>query len=129
MYRGINIVGPNSEYGLRAGLRGRAQHKLWQMVDELYARQGAGEQRLDQRLERSASAAKAAGANVNAISAAFLSAPVTTMWRSAERAATTYGVRGTPTFVVQRPPALPTQLQLSALDPAAFSAALDPLLQ
>ena len=86
------------------------QNKLWQMVDELYARQG---------VENSgwindatiASAAKAAGANVNSISAAFLTAPVTKMWRNAETAATTYAVRGTPTFVVQRPPALP--------DPAA----------
>jgi protein-disulfide isomerase len=51
------------------------------------------------------------------------------MWRNAETAARKYAVRGTPTFVVEHPPAVPTQLQLSALDPAAFSAALDPLLQ
>ena len=128
VYRGINIIGPNSEYGLRAAYAAGEQNKLWQMVDQLYARQGVENSGWinDSTI---ASAAKAAGANVNSISAAFLTAPVTRMWRNAEKAATTYAVRGTPTFVVQRPPALPTQLQLSALDPASFSAALDPLLQ
>jgi protein-disulfide isomerase len=128
VYRGINIIGPNSEYGLRANYAAGLQNKLWQMSDELYARQGAENSGwIDDATI--ASAAKAAGANVNSISAAFLTAPVTTMWRNAENAAKTYGINGTPTFMVQRPPALPTQLQLSALDPASFAAALDPLLK
>jgi protein-disulfide isomerase len=128
VWRGISIVGANSEYGLRAAYAAGLQNKLWQMVDQLYARQG---------VENSgwindaviAGSAKAAGANVNAISAAFLTAPVTAMWNDARQAATTYAVRGTPTFIVQKPPAVPTQLQLSALDPASFEAALDPLLK
>ena len=128
VYRGINIIGPNSENGLRAIYAAGLQNKLWQMSDELYARQG-GENSGWINDSTIASAAKAAGANVNSISAAFLTAPVTKMLANAGRAATTYGVRGTPTFVVRRPPALPTQLQLSALDPAAFAAALDPLLK
>jgi protein-disulfide isomerase len=104
------------------------QNKLWQMSDELYARQG-GENSGWINDSTISSAAKAAGANVDSISAAFLTAPVTKMLAGAGRAATTYAVRGTPTFVVRRPPALPTQLQLSALDPASFAAALDPLLK
>jgi protein-disulfide isomerase len=128
VYRGINIIGPNSENGLRANYAAGLQNKLWQMSDELYLRQGQENSGwIDDATI--ASAAKAAGANVNSISAAFLTAPVTKMLASAGRAATTYGVRGTPTFVVRRPPALPTQLQLSALDPASFAAALDPLLK
>lgn len=128
VYRGINIIGPNSEYGLRANYAAGEQNKLWQMVDELYARQGVENSGWinDSTI---ASAAKAAGANVNSISAAFLSAPVTKMLKTAGQAATAYSVQGTPTFVVVRPPALPTQLQLSALDPESFAAALDPLLQ
>jgi protein-disulfide isomerase len=128
VYRGINIVGPNSEYGLRAIYAAGLQSRLWQMVDQLYARQGAENSGwiTDAVIQ---SAATAAGANPNSLMGAFPTAPVTKMWRNAENAATANAVRGTPTFVVQRAPALPTQLQLSALDPASFAAALDPLLQ
>jgi protein-disulfide isomerase len=128
VYRGINIIGPNSENGLRANYAAGEQNRLWQMSDELYARQG---------VENSgwindatiAGAAKAAGVNAESLSAALSTAPVTRMLKNAGVAATSYAVAGTPTFIVQAPPALPTQLQLSALDPASFSAALDPLLQ
>ena len=128
IYRGINIVGPNSENGLRANYAAGKQNKLWQMADELYARQGAENSGWINDATISSSA-KAAGANANAISAAFLTAPVTAMMTTAARAARAYAVQGTPTFLVQRPPGLPTQLQLSALDPQSFAAALDPLLQ
>jgi protein-disulfide isomerase len=128
VYQGILIIGPNSEQGLRANYAAGRQNKLWQMVDALYARQGS---------ENSgwindaviANAARAAGANVRKLSAAFLSAPITAQLKSAEQAATKYGVQGTPTFVVEHPPALPMQLQLAGLDPASFAAAIDPLLK
>ena len=128
VYRGIEIIGPNSAYGLRANYAAGEQNKLWQMSNELYARQGVENSGW---IDNStiASAAKAAGANPTAIAAAFSTAAVTKLWRTADTAATRYAVRGTPTFVVVRPPGLPTQLQLSALDPASFAAALDPLLK
>jgi protein-disulfide isomerase len=128
VYRGINIIGPNSENGLRANYAAGEQNKLWQMSDELYARQGQENSGWinDATI---ASAAKAAGVNVDSLSAASSTARVTKMWKNADTAATQYAVAGTPTFIVQAPPALPTQLQLSALDPASFAAALDPLLQ
>jgi protein-disulfide isomerase len=128
VYRGINIVGPNSEYGLRAIYAAGQQGRLWQMVDELYARQGAENSGwiTDSVIQ---SAVKSAGGNPASLMGAFSTAPVTAMWRDAEDAATANAVRGTPTFVVQRAPALPTQLQLTGLDPASFAAALDPLLQ
>ena len=128
VYRGIEIIGPNSERGLRAVYAAGEQNKLWQMVDALYARQG---------VETSGwitdavitSAAHEVGANAAEILAASSSAAVTAMLKSSEHEATVDAVGGTPTFVVQRPPALPTQLQLSSLDPASFAAALDPLLK
>jgi protein-disulfide isomerase len=128
VYRGINIIGPNSENGLRANYAAGEQNKLWQMSNELYARQGEENSGWinDATI---ASAAKAAGVNVNSLSAASSTAAVTLMLKNAGAAATNYAVAGTPTFIVEAPPALPTQLQLSALDPAAFSAALDPLLK
>jgi protein-disulfide isomerase len=128
VYRGINIIGPNSETGLRANYAAGEQNKLWQMSNELYARQGEENSGwIDDATI--ASAAKAAGADVSAISAASPTARVTGLWRTADLAANHYAVRGTPTFVVVRPPARPTQLQLAGLDPASFSAALDPLLK
>jgi len=128
VYRGINIIGPNSENGLRANYAAGEQNKLWQMSNELYARQGEENSGWinDTAI---ASAAKAAGVNVKSLSAASSSAAVTEMLKNADTAATRYAVAGTPTFIVQSPPALPTQLQLAALDPASFSAALDPLLK
>jgi protein-disulfide isomerase len=128
VYRGIQIIGPNSEQGLRASYAAGSQNRLWQMVDALYARQGTENSGwIDDAVV--ASAAKAAGVNVKKLSAAFLSAPVNAELKSAERAAVTYAVQGTPTFVVEHPPAQPTQLQLAGLDPSSFAAALAPLLK
>ena len=128
VYRGINIIGPNSEYGLRANYAAGLQNRLWQMSDELYARQGEENSGWinDATI---ASAAKAAGVNVNSLSAAFLTAPVTK--HVEERRHGGDEVRRPRNADLRRraPPAVPTQLQLSALDPASFSAALDPLLQ
>ena len=128
VYRGIQIIGPNSEQGLRAIYAAGRQNRLWQMADALYARQGSENSGwIDDAVI--ASAAKAARVNVTKLSAAFLSAPVNAELKSAERAAVTYAVQGTPTFVVEHPPAQPTQLQLSALDPSSFAAAVEPLLK
>jgi protein-disulfide isomerase len=128
VYRGIEIIGPNSADGLRAIYAARGQNKLWQMVDELYARQGE---------ENSgwitpaviAAAARAGGANPKAIVAATNSPAVTAALKQAAAEATADGVAGTPTFVIQRPPGLPQQLSVPALDPASFTAALDAALQ
>ncbi len=41
VYRGVEIIGPNSLPGLRAIYAAGKQNKLWNMADALYARQGA----------------------------------------------------------------------------------------
>ncbi len=128
VYRGIEIIGPNSVDGLRAIYAARGQNKLWQMVDQLYARQGD---------ENSGwitpavitQAARAGGANPKAILASTNSPAVTAALKQAAAEATAAGVAGTPTFVIERPPGLPKQLSVSALDPASFTAALDAALQ
>ena len=127
-YRGIEIISANSVDGLRAIYAAAQQNKLWQMVDALYARQGE---------ENSGwitpdvikTAATAAGADAAKIASATSSAAVDTMLKDSADAAKAAAIGGTPTFVVQRPPGLPTQLQLAGLDPASFAAALDPILQ
>ncbi len=128
VYRGIEIIGPNSVDGLRAIYAARGQNKLWQMVDGLYARQGEENSGWITPAVITA-AARAGGANPKAILAAANSPAVTTALKQAASEATADGVAGTPTFVIQRPPGLPQQLSVPALDPASFTAALDAALQ
>jgi protein-disulfide isomerase len=128
VYRGIEIIGPNSLKGLRAIYAAGRQNKLWNLVDALYARQGQENSGwITDAVIRAA--AKDAGANADAILAASSSPGVTAQLRASAQAATQANVQGTPTFVVQRPPAVPRQLQLQALDFGSFSAALDSALQ
>ena len=47
VYRGIEIIGPNSQPGLRAIYAAGKQNKLWNLADALYRAPGRGEQRLD----------------------------------------------------------------------------------
>lgn len=127
-YRGIEIISANSVDGLRAIYAGAQQNKLWQMVDALYARQGEENSGwITPDLIKTA--ATAAGADPAKIASAEKSAAVDTMLKNSSDAAKAAAVGGTPTFVVQRPPGLPTQLQLAGLDPTSFAAALDPILK
>ncbi len=128
VYRGIQIIGPNSQKGLRAIYAAGGENKLWNLTDALYRRQGAENSGwITDAVIRDAAAA--AGAKGGAILAGSSAPSVTAALREAAQQSTADSVQGTPTFVVQRPPGLPQQLQLSALDPASFAAALDAALQ
>ena len=128
VYRGIAIIGPNSVKGLRAVFAAGNQNKLWNFSEAMYEMQGA---------ENSGwitdpvilSAAKNAGADGAQILADSPSKSVTAQLALANSEATTYQVRGTPTFVLEQPPALPQQLNVTSLDPATFSAELQQALQ
>jgi protein-disulfide isomerase len=128
VYRGVQIIGPNSQEGLRAIYAAGRQNKLWNLADALYRRQGA---------ENSGwitdavigEAAASVGANGAVIRAAAPTAAVTAQLTAAARQASIDGVQGTPTFVLQRPPSLPQQLNVTALDPATFESALAAALQ
>ncbi len=127
-YRGIEIISANSVDGLRAIYAAAQQNKLWQMVDALYARQGEENSGwITPDLIKTA--ATVAGADPAKIASATSSAAVNTMLKDSVDAAKAAAIGGTPSFVVQRPPALPTQLQLAGLDPASFAAALNTVLQ
>jgi protein-disulfide isomerase len=128
VYRGVQIIGPNSLPGLRAIYAAATQNKLWTLVDELYQRQGQENSGwITPAVLRAA--ARAGGANADAILAGSSSPGVDAALREAAKEATVDGLRGTPTFVVERPPGLPQQLSVPALDPASFTAALDAALQ
>jgi protein-disulfide isomerase len=127
-YRGIEIISANSVDGLRAIYAAAQQNKLWQMVDAIYARQGQ-ENSGWITPDLISTAARAAGADPAKVASAASSAAVDAMLKDSVAAAKAAAIGGTPTFVVQRPPGLPTQLQLAGLDPASFAAALDPVLK
>lgn len=128
VWRGINIIGANSEPGLRAIFAAGNQNKLWQMAEAVYQRQGAeGSGWITTALLTQA--ATAAGAKSAPVLSASSSAAVTAQLKNAENEATADAIRGTPSFVLQQAPAQPQQLNVTSLDPAAFSATLASALQ
>jgi len=128
VYRGIEIIGPDSEPGLRAIFAAGKQNKLWNVASALYDVQGA---------ENSGwitnsvikSAAKSAGANGSALLADSSSKQVSAALASAGKDAVAAQVQGTPTFVLQRPPSLPQQLSVTSLEPQTFASELSAALQ
>ena len=128
VWRGINIIGANSEPGLRAIFAAGNQNKLWQMAEAVYQRQGA-EQSGWITTALLTDAATAAGAKSAPLLSASSSAAVTAQLKNAENEATADAIRGTPSFVLQQAPAQPQQLNVTSLDPAAFSATLASALQ
>jgi protein-disulfide isomerase len=127
-YRGIVIIGPNSVKGLRAIYAAAPQNKLWNMVDALYAQQGAENSGwITNEVIRSA--AQQAGASPAPIFARVNTQAVTAQLTRAGQQARADQVRGTPTFVVEHPPALSQQLALTSLEPADFVASLSAALQ
>jgi len=74
-------------------------------------------------------AAREAGANGKAILSQMRSPAVTAALTRAAKQAAADQVPGTPTFVIERPPALSQPLRVTGLDPASFVAALTTALQ
>ncbi len=128
VYRGVVIIGPDSVRGLRAVYAAATQNKLWNLADALYARQGA---------ENSGwitnsvilAAAHDAGANGQAVLAGMGAPAIGAALTTAQKQATADQLQGTPTFIIQRPPAVAQQLAVPGLDPASFVAALSAALQ
>jgi protein-disulfide isomerase len=127
-YRGIQIIGPNSQKGLRAIYAAGAQNKLWNLVEALYRAQGEENSGwiTDAAIR---SAAAVAGANPSAVLAGSSSRAVGAALTQAAKEAAAAQVPGTPTFVLERPPGLPVPVQISALDPGSFEAGLDRALR
>jgi protein-disulfide isomerase len=127
VYRGIEIIGPNSTKGLRAIYAAAPQNKVWNMVEGLYAQQGEENSGwiTDDVIKQ---AATTSHANADAIFAAMPTAAVTTKLQQAETDAQAVGLQGTPTFILQRPLAGPQQLN-APLDGPGFEQALNAALQ
>ena len=128
VYRGVVIIGPDSVRGLRAIVAAAKQNKLWNLVDALYARQGAENSGW---ITNSVILAAASDAGVNGpATVAGMGAPsVATTLATWQAQAKADQLQGTPTFVIERPPAVAHQLPVQGLDPATFVAALAAALQ
>jgi protein-disulfide isomerase len=122
VYRGVNIIGPNSEQGLRAVYAAGRQNKLWNVSEGLYGQQGEENTGwiTDEVIKQVASDA---GANANAVLAEASSSAVTAQLHASESEARAIGLQGTPTFILQRPLSPPVQLN-AALDASGFESAL-----
>ncbi|MCW2964362.1 MAG: hypothetical protein JWO17_1614 [Actinomycetia bacterium] len=127
-YRGVVIIGPDSVRGLRAIYAAAQQNKGWSFADALYSHQG---------VENSGwitngvilAAAQEAGADGQAILAGMGSSKVSAALVKAQKEATADQLRGTPTFIIVRPPAKSQQLTVAGLDPASFVPSLAAALQ
>jgi protein-disulfide isomerase len=127
-YRGVVIIGPDSVRGLRAIYAAGKQNKLWNLSDALYARQGAENSGWITNAVILA-AARDVGANGQEILKQMGSSAVGSDLTKAQAQATADQLQGTPSFIVQRPPALPQPLAVTALDPSTFDAALSAAIQ
>ena len=127
VYRGVNIIGPNSEQGLRAVYAAGRQDKLWNVSEALYAQQGEENSGwITDAVIRQA--ATDAGANAEKVLAAASSPAVTAELKASRDEAHAIGLPGTPTFVLQRPLSQPVQLN-APLDAPGFESALASALQ
>jgi protein-disulfide isomerase len=128
VYRGIPIIGENSKKGLRAIYAAGGENKLWNFTEALYRMQGEENKGwITDAVIRSA--ARVAGANPSAVLAGSSSRAVAAAVAEAAKEAAAAQVPGTPSFLLERPPALPVPVQITALDPGSFEAGLDRALQ
>jgi protein-disulfide isomerase len=123
VYRGVEIIGPNSIVGLRAIVGAGLQDKLWEMNEALYANQGkenSGWITSPLLLQL----AKDLNLNTGKLVTDANSTAVTKLLEANVKQAAAQKIGGTPGFAILNPPALPKQLNLTSLEPAGFVASL-----
>jgi protein-disulfide isomerase len=127
-YRGIVVIGDNSLVGLAAIYAAGRENKLWQMAEALYERQGA-ENSGWITLAVVRDAAREIGLSPAKVVTAMKSAAVTQAIQQSVNEAQSLGINGTPTFAIQKQLGSLQQLQVSGLEPADFTPALDQALR
>ena len=126
-FRGIAILGEDSEEALRYVYAAGLQNRLWQLQEALYRNQGAEQSGwVTQDLVREL-AAEIPGLDVDRLLTDAETPAVQALIDKAAAQAEAAEVPGTPTFFVQIGDQEPYLVQLP-LDPAAFRAALDDAL-
>ncbi len=124
----IEVIGADSEPGIRAVYAAAKYNRAWNVFEALYQRQGE-EQSGWITKDVIAAAATEAGVAPAKIEAGMQSAAVTSQWRAAEQQAQQWGVAGTPTFVLLKQLGTPRAVSPTSLEPADFTSALQAALQ
>jgi len=126
VFDGLSFVGPDSVTALETAFAAGKQHRLWNVVQLLYANQGAENSGwVTDDLLRGVGRA-VPGLDVDSMLAARSDAGVASARDAAQRSAATAGVNGTPSFAVGRTNDVLTLLPSS--DVQSVRAALDAAL-
>ena len=128
LLRPIEVIGADSEPGIRAVYAAAKYNRAWNMMEAIYQRQGQeGSGWITKDVI--AAAAREAGVSPANIEAAMKTPAVTSLWRDAQQIAQQWGVAGTPTFVLLKQLGAPKQVNPPSLEPADFTSALHAALQ
>jgi protein-disulfide isomerase len=126
--RGLTFIGAESEAALRAALAAGEQGKLWNVVDLVYANQGAENSGWVTDDFLRAVGAAVPGLDVDRMMDARDAAEVTAAMEEAAAAAQSDGITGTPSFLLGPTGGELEALAISSLGPEEFRAAIDELL-
>ena len=119
VFRNLAVIGPQSEPAAQAAAAAGLQNKLWNFADVFYANQREENSGYVTNAFIERIAAKVPGLNVAAMMAARSSSVVSKQLATAFALAKADGVRGTPTFIVQRAGQRPVKVVgASGLEPA-----------
>ena len=123
----INIIGPNSDDGLRAVYAAGLQKKLWNFSDLLFKSQGAENSGwiTDDLLRRTGNSIP--GFDTDKMLSDRFSPEVDSALASASQQASNARVGGTPSFFAGRTGGTYQQMSISSLTPDAFRPTLDSL--
>ncbi len=128
-FRGLAFIGEDSVKARRFVYAAGLQDRLWQLQEALYRNQGDENSGwVTDDLIR-ALAEEIDGLDVDRLFADAEGEEVAALVTQPDAQAQAAGVRGTPTFYIQIGDEEPYQLELTALDPAAFRPALDDALE
>lgn len=128
-FRGLHFLGSDSETALRAVLAAGSQNKLWQVLENLYERQGQENSGwVTQALLREIGDA-VPGLDAKQMLADSGSAPITKQLNETTQLAQAIGVNSTPSFFAARTGAKLDRVQIHSLDPAGIEPTLDRLLK
>ena len=128
-FRGLAFLGDDSLEALRYVQAAGLQNRLWQMQDALYRNQGAENSGwVTEELARELGG-EIEGLDVDRMLEDSVGEEVTARIDAAQAQAAAAGVSGTPSFFVQIGDEEPYPLEITALDPAQFRAALDDALR
>ncbi len=124
----LRFIGPDSERGAEVAAAATLQDKGWDFSDLFFRNQGQENSgyATDQFLQRLARATP--GLDVDELEADLDTPAARALIRQAERQATQLGVSGTPSFFVQKGNGAPQPLELSSLDAASVTDAIESAL-